>query len=323
MKKALLTILSTCAIFSANHLYAKQVEAIDKIEAIVNDDVITTSELNHNLTIVKLQIAQNHSNLPAEHLLKKQVLDQLINKKLQLQIAKQASIDISEEDLDSTILSVAKRNNMTVDALYQQLTHDGLSRAEYRKDLREQMLLQKLQQQEIINRISISADEINNFMHSKTWQSNADKEYHLEDILIPLTEAPTPEEISRAKSHAQALMLKINKGQSFHSVAQSESSDKHAFEGGDLGWRKLPEIPSAFAEHVVNMQTNQIAGPIQTANGFHILHLAAARSIGEQATPDRKQIKNLLLQRKFEEAVQNWVSKLRSQAYIVSDLEKA
>ena len=100
-------------------------------------------------------------------------------------------------------------------------------------------------------------------------------------------------------------------------MAQAESSEKHALEGGDLGWRKLPEIPSAFAEQVTRMQVKEIAGPIQTSNGFHIIRLTDARAATDaQATPNRKQVEELLMQRKFEEAMQNWVSKLRGQAFI-------
>jgi peptidyl-prolyl cis-trans isomerase SurA len=112
-------------------------------------------------------------------------------------------------------------------------------------------------------------------------------------------------------------MAKLNNGQSFESVTGSESSASTTIKGGDLGWRKLPEIPSAFAEQVAHMQAKEVAGPIQTSNGFHIIRLAAVRALAsKEGAPSRKQIENLLLQQKFEQAIQNWVSKLRSQAFI-------
>jgi peptidyl-prolyl cis-trans isomerase SurA len=316
-------VLSMISLFSLSIIffsvsYAKATEAqLDQIVAVVNDDVITKSEFNHALSLIKLQISQQHMALPPVNVLHKQVLDQLINKRLQLQLAKQVGINVSDADLDAAIKRVATENNMTIKEVYQRINHDGMSTADYRNEMREQMTLQKLQQQEVVSRISISPEEVNHFMHSKVWQNNGSKSYHIEDILIPLSDTPSSEEIAAAKKHAEAVIAKLNQGQNFQTVAQSESGDKNALKGGDLGWLTLPEIPSAFTEHVARMQPKEIAGPIQTSNGFHIIRLAEERTTQKsQAAPDKKQIENLLLQRKFEEAVQNWVARIRSQAFI-------
>ncbi|RDI41491.1 peptidylprolyl isomerase [Aquicella lusitana] len=297
--------------------YAKSAQELDQILVIVNDDVITQSELNQALSMMKMQIAQAQMPVPPEAILQKQTLDQLINKKLQLQIAKQAGVHITDNDLDKAIERIAAQNNVSIDALYQRINQEGMKTADYRNEIRDQMTLQKLQQQEVVNRITITPQEVDTFMHSKIWQSNGTKEYRLEDILIPLSDTPSPAEITEAKKRAMALITKLHQGQNFREVAQAESSEKHALEGGDLGWRKLPEIPSAFAEQVTRMQVKEIAGPIQTSNGFHIIRLTDARAATDaQATPNRKQVEELLMQRKFEEAMQNWVSKLRGQAFI-------
>ncbi len=320
MKKTPLLILFICfnVIFCVSSYAATSHQGtLDQIVAIVNDDVVTTSELNHSLTLIKMQFAQQHITLPPDTVLQKQVLDQLINKRLQLQAAKQVGINVSDADVDHAIQRVAEQNQMSVKDVYKRINHDGMSTADYRHEMQEQMTLQKLQQQEVSSRVTITPDEVNSFMRSKIWQDNNSKEYHLEDILIPLSDSPTSDEISLAKKHAQAVMAKLQQGGNFHAIAQSESGDTRALKGGDLGWLKLPEIPSAFAEQVVHLQPKEIAGPIQTSNGFHIVRVADVRiTQSKQAAPDRKQVENLLLQRKFEEAVQNWVSKLRSQAFI-------
>jgi len=293
-------------------------EALDQIVAVVNDDVVTKSELNKAMTIAKMQISQEHLPTPAETVLTKQVLDQLINKKLQLQIAKQVGITIPDDLLDQTIGRVAKQNNISIEALYQQLSHEGMTKTSYRDEIREQLTLQKLQQQEVVSHITISPEEVTAFMRSRVWQSNESKEYHLEDILIPLTDTPSSDEVIAAKKHALTIVDKLKQGQSFQKLALAESGDKHALQGGDLGWRQLPEIPSAFAEYVTHLQAKEIAGPIQTPNGFHVIRLIAARNLANaQGAPSKKQVEDLLLQRKFEEAVQNWVSKIRSQAFVV------
>ena len=284
----------------------------------MNDDVITQSELDHDLNAAKLQIAREQMPAPSSEVLQKQVLDQMINKTLQLQLAKQGGIQVQDTDLDKAVAEIADRNQISIKLLYERIKEEGISTTDYRKEMRERLMMQKLQQQEVINRISVSPQEVTNFIHSNVWQNNSAKEYHLEDILIPISDTPTTEEILQAKKHALAIVTQLNQGKNFREVAQAESGDSHALQGGDLGWRKIPEIPSAFATEAIKMQANSIAGPIQTPNGFHIIRLAGVRAIGgKQAAPSRKQIEQLLMQRKFEEAVQNWISKLRSQAFIV------
>ena|SRR3990167_8224320 len=292
-------------------------QSLDQIMAVVNDDVITHTELNDAMATVKMQIKQAQQPMPSEKILEKQVLDQLINKNLQLQMAQQAGINITTEELNQAIQRVAQQNQLSVSALYDRLKEEGLSPAEYRHEIREQMTIQKLQQQQLAGKITVTSQEVTHFMQSEAWRANGSKEYHLEDILIPLPDTPSSDEVTAAKKQADSLLTRLKQGSRFSQLAQLESSGKHALQGGDLGWRKLPEIPSAFIEAVSTMKANDIAGPIQTPNGFHLIRLADVRALARQdATPDRKQVESYLLQRKYEEATQNWVSKVRSQAFI-------
>lgn len=299
----------------------KAEQSLDGIVAIVNDDIVTKTELKHALKVAKMQFSQNANSLPEENVFQKQVLDQLINKKIQLQLAKQAGIKISDLDLDKTIENIAKQNNISTEALYNQLHNEGMTTVDYRNEMREQLTLNKLQQQEIINRITISPNEVNNFIKSQVWQTNGTKEYRLHDILIPISDTPSTEEITKAKDKASQVLARLKQGQKFREVAQSMSGDQHALQGGDLGWRILPEIPSAFTEQVAHMQEKELAGPIQTPNGFHIIRLSAVRISGSKKQNLKpKEVEQMLLQRKFEEAMQNWVSKLRGQAFVIVSL---
>jgi peptidyl-prolyl cis-trans isomerase SurA len=319
MKRILIVCLFLySAIFHMGAFAKPTQQPLDKMVAIVNDDVISRSELNHALDTAKMQIAQEHTLTPPKEVLQKQVLDQLINKKIQLQIAQQAGIQITDAEMNLTIGRIAKQNNMTVSSLYEHINQDGMGTEEYRQEMRDQMTLHKLQQQEVASKMTITPQEVTNFMHSRAWQTNGAKEYHLQDMLIPLSDKPSNEEMESAKTHASEIMAKLNQGQDFDQVTLSETEAHKSFQGGDLGWRKLPEIPSAFATHVIHMQAKSTAGPIQTPNGFHIIRLVEARALNaQQAATSKKMIESLLLQQKFEEAVQNWVSKLRSQAFIV------
>jgi peptidyl-prolyl cis-trans isomerase SurA len=249
-------------------------------------------------------MAEGHTSAPSNSVLQKKVLDQLVDKKLQLQIAKQVGIHFSDEDIDRIVQNVASKNNISVAALYQRINSEGMSTSEYRNELREQMIVQKLQQQEVASRIVVTPDEINTFMRSKLVQNNGIKEYRLEDVLIALSETPSSDEVAKAKKQAESVIANLQQGEKVTSAT-------------DLGWRKLAEIPSVFTQQVINMQTNEVAGPIKAPNGLHVIRLVAERSTGDSAdAPNRSQVEQMLIQRKFQQNVQNWVSKMRSQAFI-------
>ncbi len=293
-------------------------QSLDRIIAIVNDTVITQSELDHAITTVKNQFASNPNSLPSEDVLRKQVLDQLVTRKLQLQIAEQANVRASDEDVNKTIARIANQNNLSVTELYQQLAKQGVSKDDYHKELREELTMQKIQQQEVGSKITITPQEVDDFATSSAWKTANNKEYHLKDILIALPEAPTTQDIEQAKKRADSIMTKLHNGLSFNQIAIAESSSNKALQGGDLGWRKLPEIPSAFASQLTNMKENGLIGPILTSNGYHIVLLAGIRTgaMHGSAVEQHKQIQEQIFQRKFEEELQNWLTKLRSAAFI-------
>lgn len=298
-------------------------ESLDRIVATVNDAVINQSELNQAMNVIKNQMIANNMQLPPASALRKQVLEQLINKQLQLQIAEQSGVKVTDEEVTKAISMIAKDNNVTVQEIYQKTAAQGLSQEEYRNEIRDQITLQRIEQQEVGSKIVISPQEINDFLRSKTWQAFNKKEYHLEDILISLPDAPTPEQVAEAKKHAQSLLTQIRNGKNFKEAAAAESGENNALDGGDLGWRKLPEIPSAFAEKITHMQENEVSSPIQTPNGFHLVKLTGVRSINERGDPEdqNKQVQRLIYQRKFEEGLQNWITRIRSAAMINTHFE--
>lgn len=314
MKRLLMILITTILIVNASHAKSEE-QKLDHLVAIVNDDVITQSELQHAVSLAKNQMAKEQMPLPKEDILRKQTLDQLINKKIQLQLAKQAGIHITEKDLDQAIEQIAERYQISLEMLYQQLAQEGLSKKDYRHEVHDQLVMQKLQQQEIVNRITITPQEINTFIQSKDWQkqSSGPKEYHLEDTLVPLSDTPSAEEISRTKEQALTVLNALNQGKKIQELISSIPSLKQE----DLGWRKLDEIPSAFVPKVSQIKAHAIAGPIQTPNGFHLIRLVEDRLLdGPPTTPNQKEIEQLLLQRKFALAMQNWISKMRNQAFV-------
>jgi peptidyl-prolyl cis-trans isomerase SurA len=315
-----LLTLSAIVLLSANSFAATkpQEQSLDQMVAIVNDSVITQTELDHAITITKRQMEETHTPLPSEAILRKQILDQLINRTVQLDLAKQAGIHITDEEVTKAINTIAQQNHVTVSELYQKVQSQGMTLAEYKKDLRDEITLQQIQQHEVASKITITPQEVNDFVRSNAFQAFHMKEYHLEDILIALPDAPSSEDVLNAKKHADEVLAKIRHGMSFTEASASESNSNQALQGGDLGWRKLPEIPAAFADQIVHMKTNDITNPIQAPNGFHLVHLAGIRNVTPQgnAETQHKEVEQLLYQRKFEEALQTWVRKIRSDSFV-------
>jgi peptidyl-prolyl cis-trans isomerase SurA len=307
IKKHYLIIGCLLASFSSAVSFATPAaptHSLDKIVAIVNDDVVTHSELKRALSIAKMQIAQSHAPSPSEQQLTQEVLKQLIDKKLELQIAKQAGVNISDDELDETIKGIADQNQMTVTALYQRINQEGMSTTAYKEEMREQLTLHKLQQQEVVSHVNISKDEVTSFLNSRLWHHNSAKEYHLLDLVVPLADTPTPEQVSVAKAKAEAIIARF----------QASKGLKNAT---DLGWRSLPELPSAFTSAVGGMEVKTVSSPIRAANGFHVIELVDEHELADnQAGPSRDQVKKMLLQQKFQEAIQNWISRLHDQAFI-------
>lgn len=289
-------------------------QPLDKIVAIVNDNVITQTELNQAVNVARSQMATENLPPPSTNALRKQVLKQLINNKLQVEAAETLGIHVEDEELDKVVNRIATDNHLSVKEFYERIAHEGMSAQAYRKQIRESLTLQHLQQREVASRITVSPDEINDSLRTIRLETSGEKEYHIQDILIPLSDTPSPQEIAIAKKFADDISARLRKGLQLNQLAPAEAD---AIQQNDLSWRKLAEVPTAFTEPVTHMKEKGYAGPIQTSNGFHIIHLAGLRNLNEHsAKPDRKQIAQEIFQRKFEEAMQGWLAKIRGQAFI-------
>lgn len=313
--KPLLAIVGS--LICVTTVFAEQ--KLDSIVAIVNNGVIVESELNEAISKIKMQLQATNTAAPPADILRKQVLEQLINRRLQLQLADMAGINITDEQLDKAIFSIAKKNRISVDQLYLELAKQGINKNKYRDDIHDEFVIHSLQEKAVAPTVNISQQEVNDFIRSAAWQAHNNKEYHLKDILIALPDAPSTEDITAAKKRADMLAGKLRNGTNFSQAAFAESDNNKALQGGDLGWRKLPEIPTAFSSIILLAKEGDIVGPIQTSNGFHILAIEGIRDSGiaELTTEEQhKQVQQLLFERKFEEALQSWITKIRGEAFI-------
>lgn len=257
-------------------------EPLDTVVAVVNDGVITQSELNQQVELLKQQLLAKKVAIPEDAVLKKQVLQHLIDVDLQLQLAKQHGMKIEDTDLDDTIKKIADQNHITLEQLQAALAAQGMEWQQYRENIRKEVLLARMQQQAVANEVQVSSSQVEDYLKKNKSQNLSNQMlYHVQNIIIPLSASPTSEEVLKAKSKAQALLVKIKQGSDFSQIAIAESSDAFALEGGDLGDRHLAEMPEVFAKTVVAMKVGEVSEPIRTNNGFQLIKLTGV--MGEPA----------------------------------------
>ena len=272
--KTLIAPLLAVALLLGAPVHAQQVEPLDGIAAVVDEDVILTSELDRALNNVLAQYAGRQDQLPPRDVLQRQVLERLILMRLQTARAADTGVRVSDQEVDGAITSIAAQNKLSPDQLRQQLAHDGMSYDDFRASLRDELLTQRLRQRFAQSRISVSEAEVDAAL-----KAQGGDQYHLAHILVGLPDGATPEQIATGQQKIDGVKALIDKGEmTFAAAAVRYSDSPNALEGGDLGWRSIDEIPTAFATTIRTLQKGQMIGPIRGPSGFQLLQLVDTRS---------------------------------------------
>lgn len=263
-----------CVFFLVTNLaFSKQM--LDKVVAIVNHDVITSSELEAQVELSKKQLMAQKMPVPDVLVLRKQVLQHLVDVQLQMQLAKQNGLNVDATELDASIERIATMNNINLSQLREEISKQGISWEDYRETVRKEMLLARLQQKAVGREVQITNEQVEHYLKSAGQIDKPNLTYHLQNIVIPLSEEPTASEIIKAKAQVKLLLNKIKQGADFSQLAIEQSTNEMTLEGGDLGERHLAELPDIFAREVVHMKKNQVVGPLRTGNGFQLIKLVA------------------------------------------------
>jgi peptidyl-prolyl cis-trans isomerase SurA len=266
----------------AHHANARQ--PLDKIVAIVNDQVISESELNKYEKVLGARIKQQGgATLPPKTEWQKQVLNHMIAEKIQLQLAKQLGIEIDGFAVSQAIEEMARVQNTTIEQLKRETEKQGFHFNDFREFIRVQMTLQSLHAREIGQDITVSKHEVESFLNSTAGQDQSGTEYQLGHILLALPEAPTPQILQKAQAEAEQLAKDLRSHLDFSKTAMTKSTGRHALNGGDLGWRTAAELPTLFVNYVPTMNVGDIVGPIRTTGGLHIIKLLDKRTKDIQA----------------------------------------
>ena len=266
---------------------AASLEPVDRVAAVVNEDVILRSELDRAIANIRTQYAGQETQLPPPEVLERQVLERLILLRLQIARATDAGITATDQDLERAVQGVAQQNGMTVDQLRARLAQDGMSFQEFRNSLRDEIITQKLRQSFAQGRINVSEAEVDAAM--ATASATASRQFHLAHILVATPDGASPEQIATAQKKIEGVKSLIDRGEmTFAAAAVRYSDSPNALEGGDLGWRGLNEIPPSFAAAIQQMHDGQIIGPIRGPSGFQLLQLVESRTVapgsGEKVT---------------------------------------
>jgi len=284
-------LIGLSALFSAATLKAEPVQ-IDRIIAIVNNEAISESELQNELQSIKLQLKGRQ--MPADSVLREQVSERLIMKHLQQQLGNSNNIIVDDETLNQALNSISKQNNISLERLRAVLESDGINFNTYRENIRHEILLQRLRQRHINTRINITETEVDQFLAQQKTQGNSADEFRLGHILIGLPEAPSAEDINKAKQHGKEVLTLLAQGEDFSQTAMSHSDGQNALSGGDLGWRKAGELPSLFAKAITTMQADEVSPLIRSPSGFHIIKISEQRG-GERHMVSQTLARHILI----------------------------
>ena len=262
-------------------------QPVERIAAVVNEDVILRSELERAVDNVRVQYAGRENQLPPADILERQVLERLVLLRLQVARATDAGISATEQEVEGAIQGIAQQNNMSMAQLRTRVEADGMSYAGFRANLRDEIMTQKLRQSFAQGRINVSEAEVDAAM--ATAAAAGAQQFQLAHILVATPESPTPEQIATAQRKIDGVKGLIERGEmTFAAAAVRYSDSPNALEGGDLGWRGSNEIPPAFAASIKTMQPGQMLGPLRGPSGFQLLQLVDTRTqapgSGEQVT---------------------------------------
>lgn len=256
---------------------AGRVVLLDRIIAVVNDEVITRRDLDDRIKVVLSQLKQQGTPLPPSDVLEKQVLERVIYNQVQLQYAKETGLRVEDAILEKAVNRIAEDNKITVAAMRQALEKDGVNFNKFREELRDEIIMVRLREREVDNKIQIADSEIDNFLSSLQAHDGKVEEFNLSHILVRVPEQASPEQLQERRARAEQALAQIKGGADFRQVAASFSDAPDAVQGGAMGWREIAQLPTIFAEAVKNLKSGEVGAVLRSPNGFHIVRVNERR----------------------------------------------
>jgi len=290
-----LGVLAAPTAHSQTRELASKGELLDRVAAVVNDGLVLQSELDEQVAIISQRLKQQKLELPAPSVLRQQVLERLVVQEIELQRAKRMGIKVPDEALNAALQDVAERNKITLEQLPDALASQGIDYAAYRDGVRKELTLTVLRQRDVLQRINITPRELSAFLDRQKRLPSESEEYNISHILIAVPQAATPEQLDQAGKRAVDVYQRAKRGEDFSKLAVAYSNAQTALEGGALGWRKGPELPTFLADLVVGMKPGEVSEPLRTPSGYHIVKLNELRTTAAPSIIEQVHARHILM----------------------------
>lgn len=267
---------------------------LDRIIAVVDQDVVMQSELESQLRRVREQLRQQGAALPPTTVLERQIMERLILQKIQIQKAAESGVEVPEERLEAAIQDIADKNQLSIPQFKEILASDGYQFTEFREQIRDEIMIASLRRQEVDRRVHVTQSEIKNYVDNEFNQTDSELELRIAHILVSIPHDPSNAEQIEARERVDAAIKQIHDGADFGDVALAVSDGQNALEKGDLGWRRSEEIPSLFTSFVRDMEVGDTSDVITSPSGYHIIQLTDRRS-GEEVLVEQTLARHILI----------------------------
>ncbi len=292
----LLAMLTAGIAVAQQPAHPGSIQTIDRIVAIVNENVVTRRELDEMLRNALKQLQKQGVQAPEPTVLEKQLLERIILNRVQLQLAKETGLTVSDTELDQTLRRIAQENKMSLPEFYRALEHDGISFNKFRDEIRDEIILVRLKEREVNNRINVTEGEVDNFLHAQETSSDINYEYRLAHILVQLPEQAEASKSQASRQRAEAALAQLQNGVEFGKVAAEFSDAADAMAGGVLDWRPAAQLTKKFAEILAPMKPGEVTSIIRSPTGLHILKLLDRRNQKDAVTMvDQTRARHILI----------------------------
>ncbi|MEE8307457.1 MAG: peptidylprolyl isomerase, partial [Gammaproteobacteria bacterium] len=297
LKTGVLMVLLSCAANPSAFGQTRELGGggmlLDGVAAIVDEGIVLKSELRQQVTVIAERL-RGEGTLPPLPVLERQILEQLVVRRIQLQRAERFGIVVSDDMLNQTLTRMAAQQQVSFEELPARLATEGIDYGLYRQDMREQIVLEQLRQRDVVGRINVSPKEMDHCL-TRSENSAADNlDYNTSYILLGAPEAASPQELDQARQQLESIYERLEAGENFAELAVRFSDGQNALDGGALGWRKGSQLPTLFADVVVGLQAGEISQPIQTGSGYYIVQLNETRG-AEKILQDQVRVRHILI----------------------------
>ncbi len=274
----LFALFASCSVTSAlAQGGGRRIALVDRIVAVVNNEVITRVELQGQVDRSLDELRRRKVPLPAAEDIERQALERLIMDRVQIQFANQTSLKVDDLELDRALARIAESNNLSLTEFRRTLERDGVPFDRFREEIRQEIVLTRLREREVDNKITVGDSEIDNYLLEQRDAKVAPSEFHLAHILVRIPEQASPEQVDRQRTRAEEAGARLKQGADFAQVAATYSDAPDGLKGGDMGWRSQDRLPELFAEAAAKLNPGDVSAPLRSPAGFHILKLVNRR----------------------------------------------